>query len=87
MAMGMGKLTPENPQNRGMEGNGLGYEIREWIREWRGMEGNRGEWRGIEGNRGEWLMFPARVGMNRDDSPNGQKSPNYPDHIIHNDVN
>ena len=30
MAMGMGK----NPQNRGMEGNGLGYEIREWIREW-----------------------------------------------------
>ena len=36
LAFGMlkNKLTPQNPQNRGMEGNGLGYEIREWIREW-----------------------------------------------------
>ena len=40
MAMGMGK----NPQNRGMEGNGLGYEIREWIREWVRAWGNRQRW-------------------------------------------
>ena len=36
LAFGMlkNKLTPENQLNRGMEGNGLGNEIREWIREW-----------------------------------------------------
>lgn len=36
LAFGMlkNKLTPQNPQNRGMKGYELGYEIRGWIGEW-----------------------------------------------------
>ena len=36
LAFGMlkNKLTPQKPLDGGMKGNGLGYEIREWIREW-----------------------------------------------------